>query len=127
MIFCRSKKLVTFLALFFWMGVIFYFSSIPNLNLGSNIIPVEIVVRKLAHLGEYFILAILFWIFLRANFFQYKKNFFCYGFSFIFLFAISDEIHQSLVVSRAGRIEDVFLDLGSGVLGLLMAKELFKK
>lgn len=123
---CFHKKITSVIFLFLWSGMIFYFSSWPNLNLGSGIIPLEIIARKFAHLGEYFVLAVIFWNFLKINFPSQRKNFFLYAILFILAFAVSDEIHQTFVISRSGRIEDVIFDLGSGMLGLLVIKS-FKK
>lgn len=120
-----NKKLTSFLLLVFWMIIIFSFSHTPNLNLGSGIISLEIIVRKLAHLGEYFVLAVLFWIFLKNNFIKLnKKQIFYYSILFVLIFAVSDEVHQAFIVGRAGKIEDVIFDLLSGLLGIFLIERL---
>ncbi len=118
--FLPKRKTTSLLLLIFWMAIIAAFSHTPNLNLGSDSIPLEIIARKFAHLAEYFILAFLFYNFLRLNFPRAKKQFFNYSFLFVLVFAAFDEIHQSFIVGRSGRIEDVIFDLFSGTLGIFL-------
>ena len=79
---------------------------------------IEFPVRKLAHMTEYFILAICmsfplyvygvrgFWLFLLAGLL-------CVG------FACTDEFHQLFVPGRAGRFTDVLIDTTGGIIMLL--------
>jgi VanZ family protein len=112
-----------YLPLLFWMGVIFYFSS----QSGSGI-PIKnwqfYVERKGAHIGEYFLLSLLF---LRVIFVENRasisreRNLLPYlvAFVFSFIFAIFDELHQFFVVGREGKITDVGIDAIGIILGLL--------
>ena len=43
------------------------------------------------------------------------------------LYACSDEIHQSFVLNRSGRIEDVFLDTVGASFGIVAYKKIFLK
>ena len=76
---------------------------------------VSLIVRKLAHISEYFVLVLL-----SINYFKecIKKPI---GISVIFsiLYACSDEFHQLFVPGRAGMISDVILDSTGVLLGCL--------
>lgn len=70
------------------------------------------------HLFEYALLALFLYLGLRD---KYKVLFFGY------LYALSDEIHQSLIVGRSGRFWDTLIDFLGLTLGLLLAIHLQKK
>ena len=80
-------------------------------------------VRKTAHVTEYAILAILLWRALvkpvrgQARTWSWKTV----GVVLLaaFLYAASDEFHQSFVPNREGRPMDVLIDTFGGALGLL--------
>ena len=70
----KSKKLRAWLMLIFWMGIIFLLSHQPNsgqatynvienifvnIKINSIISAINFIIRKFAHLTEYFILAFL--------------------------------------------------------------------
>ena len=101
-----------------WCGVVYYFSSVPNLRVETNSLPLEVIVRKFGHLGEYMILAWLIW----RIFFGLWRMDLKYSFpSSLFLtsiYAASDEFHQTFVVGRAGKIEDVLYDIVSAFIAL---------
>ncbi|MDZ7611938.1 MAG: VanZ family protein [Candidatus Moranbacteria bacterium] len=116
--------LIYYLPPIIWMGIIFYLSSIAGLKTGA-IIPVEIVLRKAAHLFEYIFLSFLFW---RIFYWRWKLSAFKSGvlaFSLTVIYAASDEIHQSFVENRAGRATDVAVDATGGLLGVILSKNLF--
>ena len=120
----KEKKLFWFYyaPILFWMGVIFYFSSIPSLKTGAPI-PMELFIRKTAHLGEYAILAILFARMFKKNKMDFFRIF-LYSFFCVLLFSLSDEFHQLFVFGRFGRMVDVGIDSFGGIIGLLI---FFKK
>ena len=125
-----------------WMGVIFIFSSqngtqssLNNLfvfkifdsiglNLSTIIVPetINYIIRKMAHLTEYFILGALLY-----------KTCRCYlyvGFEIIsiiagFLYACSDEFHQYFVPGRSAKNWDVLIDTSGVVLGVLFVSFCF--
>lgn len=107
-----------YLPVFLWMGLIFYLSSIPGLKSGASL-PTEIVLRKTAHIFEYFILALLFWriFYYHLGFSLLKSG--LLAFSSCIGYAISDEIHQFFIEERAGRFVDVLVDGGGAFLGVL--------
>jgi VanZ family protein len=121
-----SEKLKNFLIFYFpvllWMGFIFYLSSIPSLRSGSESILVETILRKIAHLAEYVILTFLIWrlFFVRFKFSLSKSYWLALGISL--LYSIGDEIHQSFVDDRAGKVFDVLVDLLGILIGFLFIK-----
>ena len=121
-----SKKVKSFFIFYFpillWMGFIFYLSSIPSLRFGSESILVEVILRKVAHLAEYAILTFLIWrlFFIRFKFSFLKSFWLTLGISL--LYSIGDEIHQSFVDNRAGKVFDVLIDLLGILTGFLLVK-----
>lgn len=101
-----------------WAGVIFYFSSIPHLQIEELGIW-DTIFRKIAHATEYGVLAFLA---LRLGLRQEKRKVFVLVIVIVFcaLYAWSDEYHQSFVEGRTFAIWDIVIDsLGAIVFGLL--------
>lgn len=142
-----AKKIFWLVALFAWMSLIFYLSSIPGLQSGFSW---DFVLRKIAHMGEYGILTFLAYknivsffgssssgiVFsqLRA---QSRKNnsragnfqrtyIFIGAFIFALLYAASDEIHQHFVANRHGTPRDLIYD-GVGSLVMIAVIQLWPK
>ena len=78
---------------------------------------VEQIIRKLAHLSEYAIGAVLVYLLLRTYKINSKMQFVGAG-TFTLLYAITDEIHQCFVPGRAGMLIDVWIDFIGIMLGL---------
>jgi VanZ family protein len=81
-----------------------------------------IVMRKIAHVSEYAILALLLWRALRSNPTVRLKTPMLVG-TVLFacaVFAASDEFHQSFVKSRTPSVRDALLDTAGAALGLLI-------
>jgi len=108
----RSSRIVG--PLLHWL-----FPNMPAANINTCVF----LVRKLAHVTEYAILALLFW---RAR----RRTSVVGGSSwqwsaagealwFALLYAATDEFHQTFVPSREGCMRDVMID-GSGALGALL-------
>ena len=116
-----------------WAALIFYFSAgsfsaqdtsqilQPALNWffpGISMDQFEIVhltIRKLGHLGEYFIFAVLVFRALRRQRNEYRDlhhNTLTIG--IVFLYAGSDELHQLFVPNRTASFADVLLDTLGG-------------
>jgi VanZ family protein len=112
--------MIRWIFVFLWAGVIFYLSSVPNLSSGLES---DFVLRKLAHIFVYFILTILiFFALLGDKKISETKNkdilkMSLFAFCLSFLYAISDEYHQTFVFGRNGSGKDVFID----TLGILFA------
>ena len=95
-----ENKLVSLLLPILWMGVIFYLSSIPNLQFSGSLAPFDYFFRTVAHIVEYAILAFLW----RRNLGKIET------YTVAGLYAVFDEVHQSFVLSRSGQVSDVTVD-----------------
>ncbi len=96
-----------------WAGVIFYFSSIPDLKTGLEC---DFLLRKIAHITEYFIFTFLLYRAFRGSFNMNVFRLFMYPAAFSLLYAISDEIHQCFVLGRCCSRKDVLVD-AIGIIG----------
>jgi VanZ family protein len=91
----------------------------PQISLAA-LDQIQFAIRKLGHLTEYAILAMLLWRALRGGIRWQMKM------SILFLvavlgsaiFAASDEFHQSFVPSRTGSPNDVMIDICGALAGL---------
>lgn len=113
--FKTRQILYKWLPVIFWMAVIFYFSNQPDLKSG---LPNDwdFILRKLAHITEYFILTILL-IRALAEEKVSKSHTLVFAVLAALLYAASDEIHQLFVFGREGSVKDVMIDS----LGILFA------
>lgn len=76
-------------------------------------------VRKVAHLGIYFILGILIFNFILEFIpIGYRSILLSLGISFIY--ACSDEVHQAFIPGRSGMFSDVVLDTIGASIGILV-------
>jgi VanZ family protein len=111
------KKFFKFwLPVIVWAGIIFYLSSIPNLESGLK---QDFILRKIAHIFEYGILCFLLLRALREEKISLIR---IVIFSVIlsFFYALSDEYHQSFIYGRYGSLVDVGIDsIGILIIGLL--------
>jgi len=105
-----KKILKNWIPVLIWAGLIFYLSSIPNFESGLE---QDFFLRKVAHILEY---AILTFLLLRASGFKNSKSIVLAAI-IAFLYALSDEYHQTFVLGRKGRVEDVIIDS----IGILIA------
>lgn len=91
-----------------WCWLIFYFSGIPNLGTGWG--AWDLILRKIAHMSEYFILAVLLYRAFKGTF-NLPAFYLTFWTLFLsFLYAVSDEIHQAFVPTRGPSAKDVFID-----------------
>ncbi|MDP2830979.1 MAG: VanZ family protein, partial [Candidatus Omnitrophota bacterium] len=81
-----------------WAGVIFFFSSIPDLKTGLEY---DFLLRKIAHITEYFVFTFLLYRAFSGSFKMNVSRLFMYPSVFSFLYAISDETHQYFVLGRS--------------------------
>jgi len=93
----------------FWAAVIFAFSSVPDLGTGLG--GWDLVLRKLAHAGEYAVLGALL---VRAT----GRAGTAFGLGL--LYAVSDEVHQLFVPGRHGSPIDVAIDAAGVALGIVL-------
>ena len=116
------EKLKLWLPVLVWAGVIFSFSSM-SINKQADFSWLDFVVKKTAHMVEYFV---LYWLLFRAvsknNQVVSKKVF---GLSIVvaILYALSDEWHQTFVPGREGTLRDVGFD----TIGTLLSYSLIKR
>ncbi len=93
---------------FIWCGFIFYLSSIPGLNTGWG--NWDLILRKIAHILEYFILAGLLYRAFKGSFQLSSFHLTFWPLALSFLYAASDEIHQAFVPTRSPSPKDVLID-----------------
>jgi VanZ family protein len=136
-----KNKIIKWILVILWMGVIFYFSSrdyIESTNQSQGIINKTIIVeiyekannvneetalenvdritRKVAHGIEYLILAIL----ICSLLYEYNlsmKKIIIISFIVCFLYSCTDELHQLFILGRSGEIRDVIIDNIGTLLG----------
>ncbi len=114
--------------LMLWMGVIFFFSSMPGAVSGTDMPFALLLERKGAHVFEYFVLVLLS---LNAFRLAYPKERF--GYSLILsatlslLYAFSDETHQLFVPGREGKLSDVGIDAIGIAIGVIVVMALMEK
>ena len=127
------KKRIKLLLVIIWMIFIFIMSQMDDTISSSqsgffvniitsifkvnNIETLSIIIRKLAHFTEYFILGILI-----LNLFIDSKKALFLSILICLIYAISDEVHQIFVPGRAGKIMDVMIDLFGSLIGIFILK-----
>ncbi|MBO5208102.1 MAG: VanZ family protein [Lachnospiraceae bacterium] len=143
----RKVRTIAGILALFWMCVIFSFSAqekeessqvseafsyrmvnstglLFHLNLDEEQIreianAIEHTVRKAAHMTEYGILSVLFYIWLgKWQFVVSKRS--AMAIVLAALYAASDELHQYFVPGRAGRFSDVIIDSIGAITGVLV-------
>ncbi len=117
----QLKRIIPYwVPVYAWAFLIFYLSSIPNLATG---LPHawDMVLRKMGHVGEYFVLTALIWRAFRSYGFP-SRDCFALGAAGALIYAASDEIHQLFVPLRHGCIIDVLIDaIGIILFGILIS------
>ncbi len=91
-----------------WAGFIFYLSGIPYLRITEAWY--DIILRKLAHMFVFGVLARLLARALSESTFWSWKRIFTWSLVLAFLYACSDEYHQSFVPGRGAAAGDVLID-----------------
>lgn len=120
-----------------WMSIIFIFSSfnsdtsteqsntivniIANLFNINNIELLSLIIRKIAHFMEYFILGVLV-----LNMLRYTNKSITVGIIICILYALSDELHQILTPGRTFKIYDIIIDSLGSVIAILGFKKIIK-
>lgn len=132
----RLRKILRWIAVIIWMGVIFYLSHQPGTessNLSSGITDFVIqtidtllpfisvdealfhhLIRKSAHFTAYFLLGLLVNHAIRL---PYGKRLVT-ALVICILFATSDEVHQLFIVGRSGEVRDVLIDSTGAATGI---------
>jgi VanZ family protein len=133
-----TTRIKNWLPVIAWAGLIFFFStdefSSSNTSpivesLASWVFPeissqslemIHLAVRKLAHWSEYFVLAALLLRALKNEAGKkWKWRHATPTLVFVFLYAASDEFHQTFVPSRTASVGDVMIDVFGGICGIL--------
>lgn len=104
----HKQSIYRWLAVALWCGIIFYFSSIPSFRISYGIW--DLILRKIAHMAEFGILAFLFYKALNPENKPQTKTALIWAFVFSFLYAVLDEIHQGFIEGRVGSVLDVGID-----------------
>ena len=108
----RPVTLKRFLSLWLpvvlWCGLIFALSNTENLRITEG--PLDFVLRKTAHLGEYFILVLFLWRALAGSTDWPLSAIFSMTLALAILYAASDEYHQTYIPGRVGCLHDVLID-----------------
>ena len=129
----NKKKFIKSLVLILWMGIIFAFSSQANSGTTTqNILEASLpffelqlietlnfIIRKLAHLTEYFILTLLV-VSLLKEYTKSERKIIILSLIFCFLYACTDEYHQSFISGRTATLRDVFIDTTGGIIYLII-------
>lgn len=98
------------------MSVIFYFSTRSTTGFGGTNETHRFLLLKSFHLMEYAFLAFL------LSFAILKKK---WVVIFSYLYAISDEIHQSFTPGRSPRFQDTLIDLIGILIGIFIFNKIF--
>lgn len=135
----RNKKMISWIMLIVWMGIIFFMSHQPG-EVSSNqselvlkifsFLGIELnqyfgelatlVVRKAAHFSEYLILFLFAYNVSRFYFTSKKAR--LYSLIFVFLYASTDEFHQHFIPGRNMAFKDVLIDTSGGAVGYLIMR-----
>lgn len=108
----HDSLIFKWLPVFLWAALIFYLSSMPDLR-SDFPDDLDFVLRKIAHVLEYAVLAVLL-----ARAWPQRKYLFWEAFAVAVFYAASDEFHQLFVIGRDGSLRDVLIDSIGAFLGL---------
>lgn len=104
-----------------WMGFIYYLSSFNKIQV-SQVGWEDLITRKIAHMSEYCMLYILFFRALKNTSKLTFVELVVSALLLTFLYAASDEFHQTFVPGRTGKVVDVFIDAIGGSFGIFVLK-----
>ena len=132
------KNKISLLLVILWMIFIFVMSSFDAtsssnqsnfiVDIITSIINIKdigllsLIIRKLAHFTEYFILGILVINFIT----RYDKKIII-AILLCIIYATSDEIHQIFVPGRSCQITDIMIDSLGSIMGIYLYKLITKK
>ena len=115
----HRRTILCWLPALLWMVVIFVLSSQSGLRVSDDA-AVDKPLRVVAHLGSYALLAGLLLLALDRGARPTLRGV-AMAFTVAVLYGVSDEIHQSLVPDRTGRLDDVLVDALGAVMGVTVA------
>ena len=112
----RLEKVALWLPVVAWAGFIYWLSGIPYLRITNAWY--DIILRKMAHMFVFGVLArLLARAFTGTTFWSWKKIF-VWSLAVAFLYACSDEYHQAFVPGRGASLLDVTIDTFAAWLAL---------
>ncbi len=112
-----KRFFIYWLPVLLWATLIFYLSHIPYLRMVEG--PWDFLLRKIAHMVEYAILARLLARALMHSFDTWTwKKVFVVTLTLCALYAVSDEYHQHFILGRVGSPRDVAIDTAGAWLAL---------
>lgn len=133
----KRNKVISWIMLIGWMGIIFIMSHQPgNISSSQSELVIKIfeiigirldsyfgdlatfIIRKTAHFSEYFILFLL--LYRVICIYIDKEHAKLYALLIVFLYAGSDEIHQYFIPGRAMSFKDVMIDTSGGFLAMII-------
>lgn len=115
------KKFITYwLPVLVYMVIIFLFSSREKVALTDSY-EISFLIFKTIHVLEYALFYLLSYRAFR-NTVSAKSHAPFLAFFLLFIFAITDEIHQSFVPTREGRVRDVIIDALGGGTGWILIR-----
>ena len=120
--FNRSRWLVDFMPLIFWLVLIFGLSARSTLVVIEQE-AAEKLFYKSAHMLAYAILAWLWWRAISPKR-QITWSVLLLAWLFAILYAVSDEVHQRFVPGRHGQLADVLFDAGGALAMILLIRRL---
>jgi VanZ family protein len=113
------SRLDPWLPPFVLMAVIFAFSAQPDLNSGLGTI--DLIGRKIVHMGEYALLCFLWWRALRTV--AASRVAIVLAFAIAIAYSATDEFHQRFIHGRHGTPVDVAIDaVGAGAAALAIRR-----
>jgi VanZ family protein len=103
------KKWLAWIPTLIWMVMIFGVSSRTSLHT-SPVFWLDFIIKKSAHVTEYFMLNLLLNYSLVSTVNLSRKKRLLLAFIMAIFYAATDELHQTFVIGREGRIRDVLID-----------------
>jgi VanZ family protein len=114
----RSQRVVAWLPVIAWAGLIFAFSAQPNLRFAAD--PgLDFVIRKAGHMAVFGILALLLWRALAST--SAWRRPWAWSVALAILYAITDEFHQGFVAGRHESAVDVGIDAAGALIAVVGA------
>ncbi len=106
-------KIKRWLPSVFWAAVIFVLSSLPGADFSEGP-KTDYIIRKVLHIIEYSILCLTFYRGTKDKLISVLLT---------VLYSVLDEIHQTFIPTRTGRLSDIFIDgTGAIISGIILWK-----
>lgn len=96
-------------------------NSVTEGELWKQALYIEYPIRKMAHMSEYAIMSLLWFLTLISYNVQVKKSLLI-PIVIVFAYACTDEIHQLFVADRSGKFTDVLFDTSGAILMMLLVR-----